>query len=272
MKRETIVIGILAMLAMSGIAIAAEGDLGITFDTTWVSKYIWRGIDKMDDKASIQPSVNFDLGNGFSAGVWAAYGCASDTVNATEYDYSLTYSGTTCEGTANQLNYAASWIYYDYIDQPSTAADAQEINLSVAMPNLIPGGVVPNYTIIKMWGSESSSAASDISGWIHVIGLDYALTVDGFIENNPEQVIDLSWDITYNGAAGVPGTLNKTSGVITPSGVDHDWSHTTFGISTAIELPGAGTVTPGIFYQISMDKSVNTENELWSGISYSLNF
>ena len=50
MKRETIVIGILAMLALSGIAVAAEDDLGISFDTTWVSKYIWRGIDLGNDK------------------------------------------------------------------------------------------------------------------------------------------------------------------------------------------------------------------------------
>ena len=59
MKRETIVIGILVMLAMAGISTAAEGDLGISFDTTWVSKYIWRGVDMTDDKAAIQPSVNF---------------------------------------------------------------------------------------------------------------------------------------------------------------------------------------------------------------------
>ena len=75
MKRETIVICILAMLAVSGIAVAAEGD--ITFDTTWVSKYIWRGIDKTDDKAAIQPSVSMDLGSGLSARVWASYGCAN---------------------------------------------------------------------------------------------------------------------------------------------------------------------------------------------------
>jgi hypothetical protein len=269
MKRETIVIGILAMLAMSGIAVAAEGELGITFDTTWVSKYIWRGIDLGNDKGAIQPSVNMDLGNGFSAGVWASYG-GSGTVDATEYDYSLSYGGVIDEGLDTQVNYVASWIYYDFIDMPSSGADAQEINLSVSMPNICPMGTVPSYTIIKMWASESDSASSSLSGWIHVIGLDYALPLDGFIGNNPEQVIDLSWDVTYNGSAGVPGLLD--GGVITPSNVDHDWSHMTFGISTGIEIPDAGTITPGVFYQVSFDKSVNPENELWTGVSYSLNF
>ncbi len=271
MKRETIVIGILVMLAAAGISVAADGDLGISFDTTWVSKYIWRGIDRYGDKGAIQPSVNFDIGNGLSANVWASYAGASGAVNATEYNYSLTYSGLTNEGESTEVAYAASWIYYDFIDEPSTTADAQELNLSVALPNICPGGVVPSYTIIKMWASESSSASSSLSGWIHVVGLDYALAVDGFIENNPEQVIDLSWDVTYNGSAGVPGTLS--GGVVTPSNVDHDWSHMTFGASTAIELPGAGTLTPGIYYQVTMDKSVNPDSdELWTGISYTLNF
>lgn len=267
MKRETIVIAILAML-VSGVAVAEQGD--ITFDTTWVSKYIWRGIDLLDDKAAIQPSINMDLGNGLSANVWASYACASgsstlSTVDATEYDYSLTYSGTACEGTAGEMAYAVSWIYYDFIDQPSNIADAQEINLSVAWPSICPGGIVPSYTVIKMWGSESKSNASPISGWIQVIGLDYGLNVGNVFENNPEQIIDLSWDITYNGSAGVAGPAGKA--------VDHDWSHMTFGASTAIEIPsGLGTFTPGIFYQVSMDDTVNDEDELWTGVSYSINF
>jgi hypothetical protein len=271
MKRETIVIGILAMLAMSGIAVAAEGELGITFDTTWVSKYIWRGVDVLGDKGAIQPSINMDLGNGFSAGVWASYGCGSGTVNADEYNYILSYGNAINEGLDTQVNYAVSWIYYDFIDMPSSGADAQEINLSVSMPNICPIGTVPSYTVIKMWASESDSASSSLSGWIHVIGLDYALTLDGFIGNNPEQVIDLKWDVTYNGSAGVPGTL-LPGGTIDPSNVDHDWSHMTFGISTGIDLPDAGTITPGVFYQVTMDKSVNNEDELWTGISYNLNF
>ncbi|MBW8017984.1 MAG: hypothetical protein FVQ82_17580 [Planctomycetes bacterium] len=270
MKRETIVICILAMLAVSGIAVAAEGD--ISFDTTWVSKYLWRGFDLTDDKAAIQPSVNIDLGSGLSANVWASYGGASNTVNATEYDYTLTYSGTACEDTTNEMAYALSWVYYDFIDGPSSDADAQEINLSIAMPSLCPNGIVPSYTIVKIWASESDSASSSLSGWFHVVGLDYGLNVGNIFENNPEQVINLSMDATYNGSAGLPGSLDKSTGAVTRSNVDHDWSHITLGASTAIELPGAGTLTPAIYYQISMDKSVNPENELWTGVSWGFTF
>ncbi len=273
MKRETIVIGLLVMFVGAGISVAADSDIGVSLDATWVSKYLWRGVDVLDDKAAFQPSVNFDIGgSGLSFNVWASYGCASDTVNATEYDYSLIYSNSINEGLASEIVYAASWVYYDFIDQPSSLADAQEINLSIAMPNICAGGVIPSYTIIKMWAAESNSASSSRSGWIHVVSLDYALPVEGFIlGNNPEQVIDLSWDMVYNGSAGVAGTFNA-DGTVTDSDVDHDWSHMTFGASTAIELPGAGTITPGIYYQVSMDDSVNTEDEIWTGLSYTINF
>jgi long-subunit fatty acid transport protein len=52
--------------------------------------------------------------------------------------------------------------------------------------------------------------------------------------------------------------------------VDHDWSNAVFGVSTDIDLDKNLTFTPGIYYQISMDKSVNDEDEFWStfGLKY----
>jgi hypothetical protein len=35
--------------------------------------------------------------------------------------------------------------------------------------------------------------------------------------------------------------------------VDHDWSHAVFGVSTDFELAENLLVTPGLYYQISMD-------------------
>ncbi len=265
--KKSIILASLIGLFIGGIAVAEEdSQYGVTVNTTWVSKYIWRGIDKLDDKAAIQPSIGIDLGSGFSATVWGSWAGSSkgggsvSTVDADEMDYILTYANSIYEGEAYATNYSVSWVYYDFTDQASKTADAQEINASIAMPNLCPYGVIPSYTIVKMWAAKSRGNAGNVSGWIHVLGLDYALTVPGFLENNPEQAIDLHWDLTYNGGAGAAG-----------GGVDHDWSHVTLGASTDIAA-GPGTFRPGVFYQISMDKSVNTENELYTGLSYSLSF
>ena len=266
MKKSIIFLSLVCLL-IGGIAVAADdGSYGVTVDTTWVSKYIWRGIDILDDKAAIQPSVSVDLGSGFSATVWGSWAGSSQdggdisTVNATEMDYIISYANSINEGEVFATDYSVSWVYYDFTHEPSDMADAQEINASFALPNICPVGTVPSYTIVKMWASEGNGSAGEVGGWIHVLGLDYGLTVPGFLENNPEQTIDLHWDLTYNGSAGA-----------TAEGVDHDWSHMTFGASTDI-VAGGGTFRPGIFYQISMDKSVNNENELYTGLSYSLSF
>jgi len=265
--KKSIILASLVGLLIGGIAVAAEdGQYGVTLNTTWVSKYIWRGIDVLDDKAAIQPSISMDLGSGFSATVWASWAGASQnggsksTVNADEMDYILSYGNSVYEGETYATDYSLNWVYYDFTDQPSKAADAQEINASFAMPNLCPHGVVPSYTIVKMWAAKSNGDAGEVGGWIHVLGLDYGLTVPGFLENNPEQTIDLHWDLTYNGSAGA-----------TAEGVDHDWSHMTFGASTDIAL-GSGTFRPGVFYQVSMEDTVNNEDELYTGVSYSLSF
>jgi len=266
MKKSIILVSLVGLL-IGSIAVAAEdGQYGVTVDTTWVSKYIWRGIDLLDDKAAIQPSVSMDLGSGFSATVWSSWAGSSQgggdisTVNADEMDYILSYANSINEDDISAIAYSLNWVYYDFTDQPSKAADAQEINASIAMPNLCPYGIVPSYTIAKMWAAKAYGDAGDVGGWIHVFGLDYGLTVPGFLENNPEQTIDLHWDLTFNDGAGLAA-----------GGVDSDWSHTTFGASTDIAL-GGGTLRPGVFYQVSMDESVNNEDELYTAVSYSFNF
>lgn len=273
MKKGIVFTGLL-LLTIGGFC-QAQGDLGIDIDTTYVSKYIWRGFDLLDDKSATQPSVTIDLfGSGFSATVWASYanssrgGANTSMVNATEYDYILTYSRSAFEGEVYQMDYAVNWIYYDFIDNASSTQDAQEWNLAVAFPQICGFGIVPNYTAAYIYNSEGKSYSNNITGWFHKFGLDYNIVLGEVIPNNPEQVITFSWDITYNDGAGASGnelTWPK------PGGVDHDWSHMTWGLSTDIACP-VGTLRPGVYYQTSMDDSVNTEDEFWTGVSYSLSF
>lgn len=260
-KGILVLLTIVAVISMTGVGFAAEGDLGVTVDTTWVSKYIWRGIDLLDDKAAIQPSVDIDLyGSGFSANVWMSYAGASggggtSTVDADEMDYTLTYTNSVYEGDTTQLNYSSWYRYYDFTDMATKDADAQELGFAVSMPNLCPGGVVPSYAFIQMWNAKSGGAASGLGGSIHVVGLSYALEVDGL-----EQALDLGFDATFNDGAGVVG-----------GAVSSDWSHLTWSIGTSMQI-GSGVLTPAIYYQTSMEKTVNTEDEFWTGISYSLSF
>ena len=84
------------------------------------------------------------------------------------------------------------------------------------------------------------------------------------LENRLEQIVHLSADIVYNDGTGANCNAQANTGA------DHDWSHAVFGIATDFEISENLTFTPGIYYQISMDDSVNTSDEYWisSGLVY----
>jgi len=122
-----------------------------------------------------------------------------------------------------------SYLYHDFIDNASKTADFHEWDFSIALPQICPGGIVPNYTLIYLYNAEDGSWSNNITGWLHRFGIDYDIVVGEIIPNNPEQVFTFSWDITYNDGAGIRGT-NLTGPK--PQGVDHDWSHMTWGLTT----------------------------------------
>ncbi len=279
MKKGMILAVAVVVFAIGGIGWAAEGDIGVDIDATWVSKYIWHGFDRLDDKAAFQPSINVDLGSGFSVGVWSSYAGSSkgggsiSTVDATELRYILTYNNSAFAGEAYQMDYAVNWLYYDFIDRPSNVADFQEINVALAFPQICPGGIVPRYTAIYLWPAEGSGPSNGVTGWMHQFGVDYDIAVGEIIPNNPEQVFTFSWDITYNDGAGAIGPGGPADvGISDRSNPDHDWSHMTWGLSTEIACPFGGTFRPGIYYQTSMEDTVNNQDEFWTGLSYTLSF
>ena len=264
MKKGMIAVFAMVMLSMTVAGFAAEGnvgkaggDLGIDVDATWVSKYIWRGMDLYGDKAAFQPSINFDLwGSGFSFNVWASYPGASGHVNATEMDYTLTYSDSVFDGETYKTDYAVSWVYYDYPETTSSAADAQEFNIALEWPDLCPAGVVPHYFYGYLWTARGGGtyAATEPEGSVHVFGLTYDFEVPSV-----DLPFTFSADIVYNDGMG-------------GNTIEHDWSHAVWGLSTTVDCPAGGTITPAIYYQTSMEDSVNKNDEFWTGISYSYSF
>lgn len=264
MKR--VLVGLVVLCSMAAVVNAQEDTTLIpgvttTFDLTYTTKYIWRGIDLLDDASAWQPSVNFDFGNGFSANVWASYAGTSGNstlsrVNATEYNYTLAYSGTLYEACPWSTDYTVGWRYYDFIDEPSDMADMQEVFVEVAMPELVGGGVTPHAAYYQMWEAKNNSQVSGAGGAIFVLGFTYDFT----LEQAPELPMTFGWDIVYNdGAAAV--------------GVDHDWTHMVWSLGTSMTCPMTGaTITPAVYFQNSFEDTVNNEDEFWASLSYSFNF
>jgi len=261
--KKLVVLAVLCGLVSAVSAVDVAGtEVGVTFDATFMSKYIWRGFDLFDDKAAWQPSLDFDFGNGFGANIWASYAGASGAVDATEYDYTL-YYGNSVMDDCYKTNYKVGWRYYDFIDRPSKSnintgspGDAQELFLEFDMPQLIGNGFTPHGAIYHMWKARSGGGVSFPTGQIYVMGINY----DWTFQQLPDLPMTASWDIVYNDGVGA-------------STVDHDWSHMLWGLKTNFKCPMTGaTVTPAVYFQNSMEKSVNNEDELFAGLSYTLKF
>lgn len=262
MKRVRILLTAVTLLSLAGLAQAEETELGVTIDATYVSKYIWHGFNFYGhDNAAFQPSIDVDLwGTGFGVTLWHSRAFRSGFSDLEEFDYIVYYGNSAFEDTPYAMDYTVSWLYYDFINASSKDSDLQELMTQLSWPNLLPCDIVPSYTIGKLWAAQSGSAIlKGIGGWVHVLGLGYDWTMPGILPDSSEQVVNLMADLTYNDGYGA-------------AGVDHDWSHATVGASTSFEVADNLNFTPTVYYQLSMDDSVNDEDEIWTSLSLAYKF
>ena len=253
------IMGFLMLLASGSMSWSQEAQepqsLGVTADMTLVTKYRWRGYDLFDDHGAYQPSINWDIfDTGFSVNVWGSFPFGSGNEVFKELDYTIAYGTTLFEEESYAVDLGVNYIYYDFPRVGSRfVPDSHEVGVSIALPSLIKIGdsaLVPSYYGAKLWPADSG-LGFDVAGGYHALGLGYDLTIPKI-----DQVLSLSWDINYNDGL---------------YGSDHDWTHTTFGLSTSFEV-GPVSLTPFINYQISMDDSVNPDDEFWGGLSVSMSF
>ena len=272
---RTILVTAVFLLAIVGIAQAQDSELHGSVDLTYQSKYIWRGFDVYNDKSAVQPSLDLDLfGTGLGVNIMGHRANSSGYEAAERWDYTLYYQNMLLPDEAYALMYRLGWVYYNFPQGNSSDADLQEIHAVLSFPKVIPAGLVPSYVLVKLWPTSSGSfvasnfdlstgqpSKGSASGWAHIFMLDYPLTVGGILPDTPEQVLNLHAEFVYNDGVG-PGGQD----------VDHDWSNAVFGISTGFDLLEELVLTPGIYHQISMDSSVNDQNETWANLSLTYKF
>ena len=252
---------------------AIEG-VDITVDTTFVTKYMWRGFNVYGSHGAMQPSVDFDFGNGFSANLWMSHPIGSGENDAgtpindlDEMNYTLAYSNSIMEDVY-ATNYKVGWRYYDFYDtdRPSADNNMQEVFVEFNMQNIIGNGLTPRGAVYQMWPNSGGGANSSAGGTIMSVGVGYDFT----LEQAPELPMTVTWDIVYNGGAGAP---TEGGGTLVAGDVVHDWSHQVFGLSTVLDCPGTdGKIVPAIYWQNSFEDSVNDSDELWAGLSFVLGF
>jgi hypothetical protein len=227
------------------------------------------------DKSAIQPTVTLDLyGTGFGVSAMGHRANSSGFENVERWDYTLFYKNALFDGESYATQYMLGWVYYNYPDLRSEWADLQEIHAVLSWPEILPvEGLVPTYILVKLWPSSGGSlvassldlttltpSSGTASGFAHIFMLDYALPVEDLLPDVPEQILRLHAELVYNDGVGPAG-----------QDVDSDWSNAVVGVATDFELAEGVTLTPGIYYQVSMDKSVNEDkDEMWAtvGVKY----
>ena len=254
MKKRIFLFAMLMIVVLAGASHAQDDKLGATVGGTYLSKYLLYGIDVYgDNHSAFLGTLDLDLyGTGFHVGIDGYLPNQSGFENVKELNYSLSYSRSVVNDSAFDFDYTVNYKYYDLYDGDSKLNDFQELGLMLEWPNLCSFGAVPHYRIVKLWPVSSDNAtAYRNSGFVHAFGFTYALKCE-----KTEQVVNLGADIVYNDGF---------------AGTDSDWTHAVLGLSTPIKV-GEATVTPAAYYQVTMDESVNSDDELYFGVNVSYSF
>ncbi|MHC4644667.1 MAG: TorF family putative porin [Planctomycetota bacterium] len=266
MKEKAILVVTFVLLITVGLSQAQEGDLHGSIGPAYTSKFVWRGFNVFGAKGAIQGSLDLDLyGTGFGANLMGTTPLSGGYVNAERWDYTLYYCNKMFQEETFATDYMVAWRYYNYPDQPSKGssswpnANLQELQAVLSWPSLCPAGFVPGYSLVKMWPAEGSSYSGSrspldgtASGFIHILMVNYPMTISGLMPETPEQELNWHAELVYNDGVGWAG-----------QNVDNDWSHAVLGVSTDFDLGNSMIITPGVNYQVSMEDTVNDDDQLW---------
>lgn len=273
----SVVVILLAMAGMVQAAVEAGSTEGPAIATdelhgavnlTYTSRYVWRGFTIFGEQSAIHPSVDLNnIGNtGFGINVAGHIANSSGFVDGERWDYNVYYVNRLWESEWYATDYRLDWVYYNFPKLSSHTRDSmdlQELNGVFSWPNLLGvKGLVPSYVLVKLWPSNSGSLENggSASGFAHIFMLDYGLVIPAILPNTAEQVLNLHGEVIYNDGVSPAGT-----------NVDHDLSNAVLGISTDFPISKDLVFTPGVYHQITMDKSVNNEDSItWAsaGLTY----
>lgn len=244
--KKRILLTITLLLFITGMAQAEEDQLGVTLDLTYSSKWLSKGFYGYGQQGALFKTVDLDLyGTGFGVKVTHRNATSSGYVDKQRFDYRPYYKSTLFEDETYATNYNLGVGYEHYTGLARNVANTTlEWILALSWPNIIPEGIVPQYIAHYEYPAGSGYLHDDVTGWVHRFGLGYNL--DSFELPAP---LHISGEVAYNDGLG-----GQTK--------DHDWSYACFGLSTKYNLTDNMTFVPGIYHQITIDKSTNPDKDV----------
>ena len=249
MKIRILLVAVVVFLSMIKFANAQEEnkELGVTFDFTYLSKWLSKGAEPYGQQGALFKSIDVDFyGSGF--GVIAIHRNATrDNADKERFDFRPYYKNMAFEGQPYAMNYnlSAGYEYYPGLARHKSYTTWEWI-FAFSWPNLLPEGFVPGYVAHYEYAAGENytkqNGADIPSGWVHRFILGYDLNIPEL--PNP---LHLSSEVAYTDGLG---------------GAEHDWSYATFGLTTKFDITGNLSFIPGVYQQISMEDSVNSQDDI----------
>ena len=276
--KKVICLGAVLLFASTGMAAAPDGKLHGSLELSYLSSYIWRGFDVYGpgSHSGIEPALTLDLyGTGFGLQLKGHRAISGKYENAERWDYSVFYRNMLFAEERYATAYHLGFVYYNFPDMSRKDIDLAEIQTVLSFPKILGvEGLVPSYALVKLWpGNSGSLVASKFdvtipapsrgtaSGFAHIFMLDYGMPIKPLLPNQTSQTLRLHTELVFNDGVGPAG-----------QNADHDWSNIVFGVATDFELGNNFSFTPALYYQVSMDDSVNDEDETWATMAVKYEF
>jgi len=257
MKKKILLIFVI-LLPVLGRAQAQNDRLGITFNLTYLSKWMSKGVEAYGSQGALFKTIDLDFwGSGFGLDVTHRNATGSGYVDQQRFDYRPYYKGKLFKDTAYVMNYniSSGYEHYPGLDR-KVANTTWEWIFAFSWPNIMPKGFTPSYIAHYEYaageGYVKQSGADIPPGWVHRFILGYDLNM----REIPEPLC-LSTELAYYDGLG---------------GAEHDWSYATFGISTNLKITNNLSFLPGVYYQISMEDSVCDHDVSYAGLSMRYKF
>jgi len=239
----------IAALILAGSVHAEEGKLGVSFDLTYTSKWLSKGVEAYGQKGGLFKTIDIDLyGTGFGVKVTHRNATSSGYVDKQRFDYKPYFKSRLFEEAPWATNYNISVGYEHYPGLARHKANTTyEWIFAFSWPNIMPAGFIPSYIAHYEYPAEGGEAYNHITGWVHRFGLSYDLSLPAI-----PQALRMSSELAYTDGLG---------------GASHDWSYATFGLSTVLKMGENVSFVPGVYHQLSMDDSVNTRDVTYTMLS-----
>jgi len=252
-KKKILLIFVILFSGMDW-AQAQEEQLGVTFDLTYLSKWLSKGAEAYGQQGALFKTVDLDFyGTGFGARVTHRNAIASGYVDKQRFDYRPYYKSDLFKDMPYAMSYNISAGYEHYPGLARNAANTTwEWIFAFSWPNILPEGFTPSYVAHYEYPAGSGYVHNNITGWVHRFILGYDL-------NMPQ----------------IPGPLRLSSELAYTDGLGgaaHDWSYATFGISTEFKITEQLSFVPGVYHQISMEDTVSTNDITYTGLSMRYRF